>query len=175
MIEVMDELTFRSRVQKIVEIAGVIEKLPPEIRAQAFTLLAPYVGESPSKAKLHDDRLTADKQESGGDDSDTRGAFFGRFDHSKPADNVKLIFAYWYSQFGNAPLSVKGLKAIADEVGLTIPDNSRMTVTNAQANSKSLFTNEGRGLWRPTVHGEAYLKETYSVRKGTSSPPQSDE
>jgi hypothetical protein len=175
MIEVMDEQTFKARVQKIVEIASVVEKLPSEIRAQAFALLAPYVGDMPPKAKLGDDGHTADKQESGSDDGEARGAFFGRFDHSKPADNVKLIFAYWYGQYGNAPLSLKGLKAIADEVGLTIPDNSRMTITNAQANSKSLFTNAGRGLWRPTVHGEAYLKETYSVRKGTNSPPQSHE
>jgi len=163
----MDEAAFKARAERLVEVAKVIEKLPSEIRSQAFPLLAPYVGGMPAhKAKT--EKADGDKDDSAADaiDGEDREAFFTRFPHDKPADNVKLIAAWWYSQHGTATFELDDVKTLADDVGLTIPDRFNMTLESAQSENKALFKKAGRGAWQPTVHGESYFKATYQVKKG---------
>jgi hypothetical protein len=52
-------------------------------------------------------------------------------------------------------------------VGLTIPDRVDKTFEHAKEKGKLLFKRAGRGKFRPTVIGEAQLKSTYSIKKGT--------
>jgi hypothetical protein len=64
---------------------------------------------------------------------------------------------------------------MADDAGVTIPDRLNMTLAAAVENGKQLFASAGRGLFKPTVHGEIYLKTTYGVKKGTKKRgPESD-
>lgn len=97
-------------------------------------------------------------------------AFFGSFDHSKPADNVTLIAAWHYSQFGLSPLSKNYINKIANEVGITIPSRPDMTLKSKTAKAKNCFRQQARGEYVPTVHGEAFLKETYNVKRGKRNP-----
>ena len=39
-------------------------------------------------------------------------------------------------------------------------------------NGKQLFVSAGRGQFKPTVHGEIYLKNSYKVKKGTKTRPK---
>jgi hypothetical protein len=149
------------------EVAKLIEKVPAEIRAQAFTLLASYVSGTPLRESKREESADTEPPSSPED----REGFFSSFTHEKPADNVKLIAAWWYSQHGSAALSLAALRALATDVGLTIPERPEETLRQAAHEGKTLFKAGGRALWEPTVHGESYLKKTYKVKKGKNPLP----
>jgi hypothetical protein len=104
-----------------------------------------------------------------------RDTFFLKFNHGKPSDNALLVVAWHYNQYGVAPFSGDEIRKLGDEVGVTIPKRVDMTIANAQHDGKTCFTRAGKSLFRPTVHGEARLKKTYGVKKGTLSKQQSEE
>ena len=163
----MDEKEFKQRVSRLEQIAKVLEGLPSEARAAAFDLLKGYVTERDSEP--------ADKKRSkdmGGDGEDSMEAFIGSFDHDKPADNAKLIAAYFYSEYGLEPFTLEDVRETAENVGIIIPARPDMTLTQAKEKGKKLFARAGKGKFRPTVHGEKYLKDTYSVKKGRKKRPQ---
>ncbi len=152
----MDKQQFQERVKKLKEINKVIESLDPSIKEAGFKLLQSYAtGKEKESTNGGDDESLTNKEK-----------FFTKFSHDQPADNVFLITAYFYSQYGTSPISIKEIKEVADDVGLTIPNRPDMTLKNAQRDGKSLFTSKTRGSWNPTVHGEKFLKEEYEVRKG---------
>lgn len=93
--------------------------------------------------------------------------FFSAHNHDKPADNARLIAAWFYREYGVEPFSVEEVSAKASGVGITIPARVDMTFVQAKEKGKKLFARAGRGKFKPTVHGEANLKATYSVKKGT--------
>lgn len=160
----MDQKQFGERFARLREVGDLIEKLPPEIRSDAFALLKEYVlprSAGPSKEP---------NDQSGPDDSgDTN--LFTQFDHEKPSDNVRLIAAHFFREYGSEPFLVDEVKALAAETGLTVPDRVDMTLANATEKGKKLFVAAGRGKFKPTVHGEAFLKSTYGVKKGTNTRP----
>ncbi|HXO22719.1 MAG TPA: hypothetical protein VOA87_22590 [Thermoanaerobaculia bacterium] len=98
---------------------------------------------------------------------DSEETFFKAFDHDKPADNAKLIAAYFYRTYGGESFSLDEVRQEANDVGLTIPDRVDMTFLQAMENGKKLFARAGKGKFKRTVHGQAHLKTTYSVKKGT--------
>lgn len=161
----MDEKTFNERVSRLEKIGKVIEKLPPEVRATAFTLIQEYViGATTARGKSS--TITSNPGAEEIDPAD-KSAFFAKHLHEKPADNLKSIAAYLFSQYGGEPFSTDEVRQVAEDVGLTIPERPDMTFVNALEDGKKLFTRGGRGQFRPTVHGEAFLRSAYSVRKGT--------
>jgi hypothetical protein len=91
--------------------------------------------------------------------------------HNKPSDNAHLLVADWYRQYGSAPFGLDAIKGAAEAAGLPIPERLDMTLTAAQDGGKKLYQSAGRGLYRPTVTGELFLKKTYGVAKGTGLPP----
>lgn len=156
----MDEKEFKERSVRLQEVGEVIEKLPAEIRGEAFKLLGGYVtGLTVTPAQEPDSSAPLE--------SDEDVSLFTQFTHDKPSDNARLIAAHLYREFGSEPFSVDEIKAVATDVGITVPDRVDMTLAAAQENEKHLFAKAGRGKFRPTVHGEAYLKATYKVKKGT--------
>lgn len=159
----MDEQTFKARVARLNEVGSVIAKLPEEIRNSAFALLSDYITQISSKKGASPNEEKANNENA----SDmSREEFFQAFDHSKPSDNVRLIAAYLYREHGIAPFSVEEVVTVSNDVGLTLPNRVDMTIRSAQANGKNLFTPTSSGYFKVTVHGEAYLKETYKVKKG---------
>lgn len=159
----MDDKEFKTRSSRLEQIAKVLEKLPAEVRSEAFELLKDYVTEHSSETRAKP------KVPKGGRDSagQSEEEFFGAFEHDKPADNAKLIAAWFYREYGAEPFSLDEVRTKADDVGITIPARVDMTFQAAKDKGKKLFARAGTGKFKPTVHGEANLKTTYSVKKGT--------
>lgn len=167
----MDEDEFKARASRLEQIGKVLDKLPAEVRGDAFDLLKAYVTDSlrahlPSKVTAK-----ANHEDSG----DSEEAFFAAFNHDKPADNARLVAAFFYREYGAEPFSVDEVRQKADDVGITIPARVDMTFVQAQKKGKKLFARAGEGKFKPTVHGEANLKATYSVKKGTKKREESAE
>lgn len=89
----------------------------------------------------------------------------------KPHQNINLLAAFWFSEYGSSPFSLEYLREKAESTGLTIPASPRMTLVQAKDGGKKLYSPSGRGLFKPTVVGEGFFKATYGVRKGTKAPP----
>jgi hypothetical protein len=166
----MDEKTFKDRVKKLNEVNKIIEKLDPSIRAESFKILQSYIMGKEKDSGNGDENNGDIKGKDNGKES-----FFEQFDQTKPSDNALLAAAYLYSQFGSNPFSLKDVEELAGSVGITIPSRCDMTFKAARHKGKILFTQAGRGKYKPTVHGEAFLKKTYKVKKGTKTKePEAD-
>lgn len=158
----MDDKEFKTRSSRLEQIANVLEKLPAEVRSEAFELLKGYVTERSSETRAKRTETKGGRDSAGQSEEE----FFGAFEHDKPADNAKLIAAWFYREYGAEPFSVEEVRTKADDVGVTIPARVDMTFQAAKEKGKKLFARAGTGKFKPTVHGEANLKTTYSVKKG---------
>ncbi|SPE44857.1 conserved hypothetical protein [Candidatus Sulfotelmatobacter sp. SbA7] len=161
----MDSSAFRQYVIRLKEVNEVIEKLDPAIRGEAFSLLAGYVTGKPYR----DDSDSQERIPRGDEESSEplMADLFARYPDGKPSDNAILIAAWLYSQYGSQGFKLDEMRGIAESVGLTVPTSLDMTLRQAQRDGKALFQHIGRSEFRPTVHGELYLKKTYQVTKGT--------
>lgn len=158
----MDDKEFDKRVSRLEKVSKVLEKLPAEIRNSAFELLKGYVTDHAQDDGAKKTKVDSPDKGSGVTDED----FFGQFDQEKPAENVKLIAAFFYSEYGVEPISADDVQKKADDVGITVPARIDRTFLTATDKGKKLFIRAGYGKFKPTVSGEAYLKATYSVQKG---------
>lgn len=159
----MDPKEFKERASRLREIGKILEALPTEVRGEAFNLLKGYVSPSQHTAAPVGKEAVA----VGGADHDDGSDFFSKFNHDKPSDNARLIAAYLFQEYGSEPFTTEEVKGLATSVGITIPNRVDATLRAAAEKSHKLFTGAGRGKFKPTVHGESYLKKTYSVKKGT--------
>ena len=163
---IIDKKIYEGRVKRLREVNTVVKPLDPAIREASFNLLKSYV------TGLEIDNAGEGK---GGEVAQDKKSFFTKFSHDRPSENVFLVAAYHYSQYGTTPFDRGDIKQIADDVGLIVPDRPDMTLKNAQKKGKSLFNSVGAGKYKPTVHGEKYLKETYKVTKGTKKKEENEE
>lgn len=153
-------------VKKLLELNKLIKSLDPSIRQQSFDLLKPLFFESiPSndEESISDGKQDVQKKVV---NTNSIESFFKSFDHKKPSDNVFLIAAWLYSQYGVISISSEHIKSVADDTGLTVPGRPDMTLKAATKSGKHLFKKQDAGF-KPTVHGEAYLKDTYHIKKGS--------
>lgn len=162
----MDDKEFKEKIAKLAESAEVLNNLPAEVRLAAFNLLHGTV--VPTRPASE-----AKGNPPAGPPIDVVDAesFFNQFNYDQPADNAKLIAGYLYSQYGSEPFSWDEVRQLAKQIGLTIPDRVDATLTQAQSEGKKLFQGAGKGKCKPTTHGEAYLKTTYNIKKGTKQRP----
>lgn len=163
----MDKKGLEGAEERLIEINRVIEKLDPSIRPGAFELLKEYVasgGGHPQTPKVveHHSKSPAERLD--------LAALIQKYVHDKPSDNAHLLAADWYRRYGSAPFALDAMKEAAGAAGLTVPEHLRMTFKAAQDGGKKLYQSAGRGLYKPTVTGELYLKKTYGVTKGTDVP-----
>jgi hypothetical protein len=168
----VDEKEFKTRASRLERVAKVLEKLPAEVRSDAFDLLKSYVTEHFTGST---DKKTAKVKPAADVAGQTEEEFFGAFNHEKPADNAKLIAASFYREYGVEPFSIDEVRQKASDVGLTIPGRVDMTFLQAKDKGKKLFARAGVAKFKPTVHGEANLKAVYSVKKGTRKRPENAE
>lgn len=162
----MEETRYKETVTRLREVNSVISKLDPAIRAEAFSVLLPYVK---GQAAPGDDEPIETSR--AGDGTTTRNQLLTKYGSTTPVDNALLAAAAWYSEYGSSPFTQEDIRAIIDEAGLTGPvrlDRTFDTTTKGQG--KSLFRKVGRGKWAPSVAGEAYFKETFDVKKGRKKP-----
>ncbi len=167
----MNKHTYNDRVARLNEVSKIIENLPVEIRALSFTLLKEYIigdaAESPITSEFSIGRKPTNSANY--DIHASRDEFLASHNHEKPSDNVYLLIAALYRDYGIEPFSVKELQSLATNTGVTIPGRVDMTLKQATANGKNLFTSTSRGYYKPTVYGEAFLKDAYKISKGTKN------
>jgi hypothetical protein len=159
----VDDNEFKTRADRLEQISKILEKLPAEVRSDAFELLKGYVTEHSSEPLFKKTSPKDEREVAGSSDEE----FFATFNHDKPADNARLIAAWFYREYGVEPFSLDEVLAKANDVGVTIPNRLDMTFNSAKEKGKKLFTRVGTRKFMPTVSGEANLKATYSVKKGT--------
>jgi hypothetical protein len=172
----MDSQRFNERVKKLQELNKVITQLDPAIREQAFALLKSYVTGSQVDEEVPDNGQNgADEVTQSSVDTDDAAAFFSKHPDGKPSDNALVCAAYLYGQYGAAPFSAADLRAVGDSAGLTLPERLDMTLRQARRENKALFQKVGKDQFKPTVHGEQFLKSAYSVKKGSKQRSASAE
>lgn len=154
--------------KKLLEINQIISELDPAIRVQAFEILASHYFEEKLPKKTIREKRAEKTEKVEKISTEGEATFFNAFSHKKPSDNVHLIVAWYFSQFGNFPLTTELLRQKADDVGLTIPERPDSTMRSATKKGKNLYRKQGKG-YQPTVHGEANLKKIYKVSKGTKT------
>lgn len=163
----MQSDTFKERVNRLKEVNEVIEKLDPSIRATAFSLLSDYVTGHATKEKPGAGKHSADDEITHTDGAE----LFAKHPDGRPSENVNLIAAYLYSEYGAQPFTLADIRSKADAVGITVPASLDMTLKQASRKGKALFQHTGRNEYKPTVNGELYFKNTYKVKKGTKPRP----
>ncbi len=170
----MDDQQIKDAKKKLGDINKTISALDPSIRAAAFEILAPlYFEEYEPPEVPSGPKKTPKRQRSAASPSD-RETFFAQHDHDKAKDNLHLIAAWFYSQYGVTPITRKDVRDCGGDIGLTIPDRPDNTMRFAKKDGKNLYRQKSSG-WQLTVNGEAYVKSTYGVRKGNKTRPSGDD
>lgn len=171
------------RMQKIADSVNAFKS--EEVQLAAFRALLDAAGvelneeesehgvpdEKTSKAAKKKPTKGAKRAENKALDAQDPEDFFAQFDHTRSAENVKLIVAWLYSQHGVFPITRAHIKETADNAGLTVAERSDNTMRQAKANGKALFTQGSKG-WKLTLAGERYMKEAYGVKKGNKPLPE---
>lgn len=161
----MDKKAFSDVEERLLEVNKVIAKLDSSIRVAAFEFLKPYISggtlpHNPDAKKLATEHgPSVDVSE-----------LIERHGDAKPHENVNLLAAIWFSEYGSNPFSIDYIRERGSSTGLTIPARPIMTLRQAKDKGKNLYLPAGRGFFKPTVVGEAFLRSTYGVRKGTKTP-----
>jgi len=157
---------------KLMEMNQVITQLDPAIRAAAFDVIVPYYFESRvAKKPKGSVKPKVDPEKKSNIDTTDLGAFIGNYEPEKPKDNVMLLVAWLYSQYGAYPIKVQQIKDLANECGMVIPARSDNTMRKAKDKGKNLFVQQGKG-WKLTVSGELFMQSEYNIKKGNSSIPK---
>ena len=161
----MDKKALSEIEERLLEVNKIVGKLDVSIRVAAFDFLKPYITtgafipDTAPKKPAADPPSSADESE-----------LIQKHGDGKPNDNVNLIAALWFGEYGSNPFSIDHVREKARSAGLTIPARTDMTLRSAREKGKSLYLSTGRGLFKPTVVGEAFLKVTYNVKRGTKTP-----
>jgi hypothetical protein len=164
--EPVDKNAFADLEERILEVNKVIAKLDPSIRVAAFDFLKSYISGGTLSAPTDTKRPPAEQQPS----SDVT-ELIQKHGDGRPSDNVNLLAAIWFTDFGTNPFSLDYIQEKATATGLTIPTRPDKTLKSAMEKGKALFASAGKRLFKPTVVGEAFFRTTYNVRKGTKTAP----
>lgn len=156
--------------KKLLEMNEIVSNLDPAIRGSAFEILkSEYFDtpETPPQQKA-EKKEAAKKTNSQPNDLEK---YLSTYQHKKPGDNVMLLAAWLYSNYGSYAITAKEIQDLGDTCGLITPKRCDNTMRQAKNKGKSLFNQQGKG-WKPTISGELYFKETYGVTKGTKVLPE---
>ena len=171
----MDKKDIEGIKEKLLDINKLISQLDPSIRAAAFDILAPYYfshkQHQPAQAKTNADTKIIGGSATVAPDTSDLETFISSFDTDKPIDNVMLLVAWLYSNYGAYPITAKEIKELGDSCGLIVPTRPDNTMRQAKKNGKGLFIQQGKG-WRLTVSGETHLKENFKIKKGNKPIPK---
>lgn len=172
---------FDDLLKRMSKIAEAVNAFKSEtVQASAFEALIAAADVEKSSAHPKKDKAsrggnpTNENKVKQATNTEDMGEFFTQFEQAKPAENVKLIAAWLYSQYGKVPITNAKIQKLADEAGITVANRADLTMRVAKTNGKNLFIKQGNG-WNLTLAGERYMKETYSVKKSNKPQPGDDE
>jgi len=153
--------------KELLEINKFIAKLDPLIRLKAFELLIEDTDANTTKSE-------GDTVKKGSKAKAIPASSFEEFlkksEHKTPADALELIVAWLYSQHGTIAITTQMVRTLSNSSGLTIPTRPDATMRVATDKGKKLYARDPKG-YKLTVSGELYLKEKYSVSKGSKPVP----
>lgn len=131
------------------------------------TALGTGIGDPNALSYPESQKKGADKGKNGMPEAENldQATFFEAHEHTKPSENVKLIVAWLYSQYGVYPITNSEIQDVANKAGITVGGRADMSMKVAKKDGKALFTKQGKGV-KLTLAGESFLKEKYGVRKG---------
>jgi hypothetical protein len=167
----MDEAALNEIVGRLKKVNGIISKLDPAIRAEAFELLAPYVAGGEA---TEDEPAEGDGE--GGAANRKRGVVIDydmlteKFESDKDADNAMLSLAICLDRHGRGPFRMSQIKDVAQEFSLSVADRLDMTFKGAKRDGKDVLRKQSDG-WKITPSGETWLKTTYGVTRGKKPLP----
>ena len=169
----MNETRIQEVKDKLTKINEFVNGLDTELKSIAISLLLPlYFDEK--ETTFESIKKNNENVDDVSDSSDDEYKFFSSYDHDKPSDNVVMIAAWLYSQYGVYPITQDEVKEYANRLGITIASRVDMTFGSVSRDGKKLFRQTGRG-YEPTLPGEGHFKELYKVRKGNKPRPISEE
>jgi hypothetical protein len=171
----MDENHIQEVKDKLSKINEFIIGLDAELKLTAMNLLLPlYFDEKEiySKPTTKPDAIINNDMDAGADVDEYK--YFSSFEHDKPSDNVVMIAAWLYSQYGVYSITQDEIKEYAARLGITIAPRVDMTFGSVSRDGKKLFRQSGRG-YEPTLPGEGHFKEFYKVKKGNKPRPIGEE
>lgn len=163
-----------SILKRMKEVEQAVLDLDESVRGAAFSMMEDYIlggaARTPKAGSKTEQPPGPDTgaADDGADDDVT--SFFAEREIDKPAEAVYAIAGYFFSQYGSAAFTVEDVRALADRVGLTVPDRPDNTLRNGARNKKSLFRAKDGG-WMPTTMGELVLKEKFTIKKGSKKRP----
>jgi hypothetical protein len=168
----MEQSLIQDAKTKLTEINDFISTLDSELKPKAISILLPLYFDNTETLKLV---IGTELQNDASNDTNLQSltneqTFFTSFSHDKPAENVAMIAAWLYSQYGTFPITNEEIQDYASRLGITVAARSDNTMRQAKRDGKALFRQVGKG-WEPTLVGETYFRETYKVRKGNKPHP----
>jgi hypothetical protein len=162
----MDNKGIEDAKAKLAEMNKVIGDLDESIRSAAFDLLVPlFFDDHERGSETKSETATKPGRERETASSHDPAQLFSKNEHDKPKDNVHLVAASLYAEYGLFPMTAADIRASADGAGLIIPTRPDNTMRSAKKAGRSLYRQKGSG-WELTVSGEAFLKEKYGVTRG---------
>ena len=149
--------------EELFEISKILSDLVPEIRLQVFKKRAPQYFEEKTE-KVEEISTEGDESE-----------FFNKHRSEKRADNVHLIFAQDYSQFGNRLLKLKHFKEKGKKWRLKMPNDIGDTLSYSTTNNNKTYCfKKGKG-YQLTIRGEDFVEKKFNVIRGNKEPPPEPE
>jgi hypothetical protein len=134
----MDEKKYNETVERLTKVNKVIAGLDPAIRADAFGLLKGYVTGSGAAVDGGGGGGGGAGGGGGGTPADTSSAeaFVRTQPLDKPSDAVYAIVAWWFSQYGSAPITRENIEALATQIGVTLPNRPDSTLAKAKKDGR---------------------------------------
>lgn len=180
----MNEAQYQQTIERISAVNEVIRDLDPAIRAEAFSILKPYVtGTTDLDADPEDQRDDEDGASSRGRGESHRSArrvqralnldeMVEKYSSEKDYENARLALAVYFHRHGKGPFDLKHVRALGvNELNLDLPDRIDMSLKRTKHDGKLVLRKQADGTYKVTPSGERYLKETYGATKGRAAPP----
>jgi len=159
---------------KLHEINEVISEYVPEIRWEAFEILAPYFGivRLPKKTIVEKRVKKAEKvEEISTEENKTVLSQKPHKRRGKHLNNPVKVFKYIYDKDGESPVSRKDIEQEGRKLGVDVgPRSDRFLMDKRDKDSHKLFIREGKG-YIPTHYGKIYLKGISGIIESTEPLP----
>jgi hypothetical protein len=163
----MDEKSFDQTVERLKKVNEVIAGLDEAIRADAFSVLKPYVTDGGGASAESEDDLDGATANDAGAQKPVTGfdVLIEKHESHKDSENAMLALAIFYGRHGRGPFQLSQIKAVADEFNLTVPKRIDNFFARAKRDGKDVVRKQSDG-WKVVPYGDEWLKTTYNVTRG---------
>ncbi len=163
----MDQMQFETIADRLKRVDGVIRDLAPTLQAEAVRVLMPYVINDSAE---EDGQVGTDASDNGDRRAAGPAVDEDRIVETHASDvandNAFLAAAILYSRYGKGPFAAKEFKQIGLEQSLVMPEQIHKTFGRVRKDGDRILRKVQEG-WLITVAGEAWLRETYGVTRGS--------